>query len=109
MGNKKEEADYQIPSSGSPAHSPASSLASCSRCGGLLVTQLCVDLMGCEAELDSETIRCVQCGNLTDLVILHHRQLRAIDTHASFGPDNLLAATPSTSPCRRTSIEPALA
>lgn len=105
MGNKKKEADYQIPFTGSPVHNPAPSLATCSRCGGLLVAQLCVDLMGCEAKLDSDSRRCVQCGDITDLVILRNRELRPNDTYTSFDPSGVLT-TLSPSPCRGTSIEP---
>lgn len=41
----------------------------CSRCGGLMVAELLIDL---------PSHRCVQCGDVVDPVILHNRQRGAI-------------------------------
>lgn len=45
----------------------------CARCGGLMVSQFCIDLLNSAGELEIETLRCVQCGDVVDPVILHNR------------------------------------
>lgn len=48
----------------------------CSRCGGLLVKHVCMDLQNSASELDITTKRCVQCGDVVDPVIMRNRRLR---------------------------------
>ncbi len=47
----------------------------CTRCGGLLVGHMCMDLLNSDRELECATLRCIQCGDIVDPVILHHRRL----------------------------------
>lgn len=49
---------------------------SCHRCGGLMVDEFCMDLLNSTGELDVKTLRCVQCGELVDPVILANRAVR---------------------------------
>ena len=46
---------------------------SCSRCGGLMVIEQGFDLVNGGSRLDSRALRCVQCGELIDSVILQNR------------------------------------
>ena len=48
----------------------------CARCGGLLVRHICIDLWNSGSELDIPVLRCVQCGDVVDSVILRNRGLR---------------------------------
>ena len=48
----------------------------CLRCGGLMVNEVCIDLMNSSSELDCATRRCVQCGDILDPVILRNRRIR---------------------------------
>jgi ribosomal protein S27AE len=48
----------------------------CSRCGGLMVSDFCMDLLNSTGELEFAAKCCVQCGAVVDPVILHNRQLR---------------------------------
>lgn len=52
------------------------SAARCSRCGGLMVTEQCVDLRDDTGQLDFLARRCVQCGDLVDPLILRNRWYR---------------------------------
>lgn len=45
----------------------------CERCGGLMVLDSCLDLLADAGEIDCTVVRCVQCGNLVDPVILQNR------------------------------------
>jgi hypothetical protein len=54
------------------------STAQCSRCGGLMVTEQCFDLLSDNGHLDFLAKRCVQCGELIDPVILRNRRLRLL-------------------------------
>ena len=45
----------------------------CIRCGGLLVGEHCADLLDITGQMDFPALRCVQCGNLVDAVILLNR------------------------------------
>lgn len=45
----------------------------CVRCGGLMVGEFCMDLLNSSGELQVETLRCVQCGEVVDPVILANR------------------------------------
>lgn len=47
----------------------------CSRCGGLMVSDVCLDLMNSTSELECTARRCVQCGDIIDAVILRNRSL----------------------------------
>ena len=46
----------------------------CVRCGGLMVGEFCMDLLNSSGELEVETLRCVQCGDVVDPVILQNRR-----------------------------------
>ena len=45
----------------------------CVRCGGLLVIDHCMDLMDGTGRLVFAALRCVQCGDVIDPVILRNR------------------------------------
>lgn len=47
----------------------------CARCGGLMVNDLCMDLLNSTGELDCAAKRCVQCGEVVDPVIQRNRLL----------------------------------
>lgn len=47
----------------------------CVRCGGLLVTELCMDYLSTKGS-DCAAKRCVQCGDIVDPLIQRHRQVR---------------------------------
>jgi len=46
----------------------------CPRCGGLLVTDQCLDLQDDSGQFDFWGRRCVQCGEVIDPVILQNRR-----------------------------------
>jgi hypothetical protein len=48
----------------------------CIRCGGLMVTDFCMDLLFCTGETEFAAQRCVQCGEVVDPVILQNRGAR---------------------------------
>lgn len=48
----------------------------CARCGGLMVSDFCVDVFNSTGELDFVARRCVQCGEVIDPVIERNRRLR---------------------------------
>jgi len=48
----------------------------CARCGGLMVTDFCMDLLFCIGETEFAALRCVQCGEIVDPVILHNRKIK---------------------------------
>jgi len=50
--------------------------STCSRCGGLMVSDFCMDLLNSAGELQCVAKRCVQCGEVVDAVIQRNRQLR---------------------------------
>lgn len=61
------------------SHKPSSTVQQesiCSRCGGLMVGDFCIDLLNSTGELEFAASRCVQCGEVVDPVILQNRQLR---------------------------------
>lgn len=60
--------------SSTSASSKWSISATCMRCGGLMVGHLCVDLLNTSHELEFAALRCIQCGDIVDPVILYHRQ-----------------------------------
>lgn len=47
----------------------------CVRCGGLLVTELCMDYLSTKGS-DCPAKRCVQCGDIVDPLIQRHRLFR---------------------------------
>ena len=47
--------------------------STCDRCGGLMVTDFCMDLLFCIGETEFAAQRCVQCGEIVDPVILRNR------------------------------------
>jgi hypothetical protein len=51
---------------------------SCSRWGGLLVREVCMDLFNPTGELEVFARRCVQCGVIVDPVILANRALVSV-------------------------------
>ena len=48
----------------------------CTRCGGLMVSDFCMDLLNSTGELEFAAKRCVQCGEVVDAVIERNRRLR---------------------------------
>jgi hypothetical protein len=50
----------------------------CTRCGGLLVNELSIDLWSCTNELEHGARRCVQCGDVIDAVILRNRRIQLL-------------------------------
>jgi hypothetical protein len=48
----------------------------CTRCGGLMVQDFCLDVLGNIGEAEFVAKRCVQCGEVVDPVILHNRGAR---------------------------------
>ena len=55
--------------------SVANHRSTCSRCGGLMVSDFCTDLLNSTGELECAAKRCVQCGEVVDAVIERNRQL----------------------------------
>ena len=45
----------------------------CTRCGGLMVSDFCMDVLGNIGEAEFAAKRCVQCGEVVDPVILRNR------------------------------------
>ena len=56
----------------------------CSRCGGLMVRDFCLDVLGNISESEFAAKRCVQCGEVVDPVILRNRRLRQDSTAVRF-------------------------
>jgi len=50
--------------------------STCTKCGGLMVNDFCIDLLNSTGELEFAAKRCVQCGDIVDPVILRNRQRR---------------------------------
>ena len=50
--------------------------STCTRCGGLMVNDFCMDLLNSTGELEFAAKRCVQCGEVVDPVIQRNRRLR---------------------------------
>ena len=48
----------------------------CTRCGGLMVSDFCMDILNSTGVLEFAAKRCVQCGEVVDPVILRNRGLR---------------------------------
>ena len=47
--------------------------STCTRCGGLMVQDCCLDVLGNIGESEFAAKRCVQCGEVVDPVILRNR------------------------------------
>ena len=47
--------------------------STCARCGGLMVNDFCMDVLNSLGESKFAAKRCVQCGEVVDLVILQNR------------------------------------
>jgi hypothetical protein len=71
--------------------SPAFRYGTCGRCGGLMVSEFCMDLLNSAGELEIETLRCVQCGDVVDPVILQNR-LRQQEARFSRGSVDSLSS-----------------
>ena len=74
---------------GSQSHNQAVSSAAshestCNRCGGLMVSDFCVDLLNSTGELECAAKRCVQCGEVVDPVIQRNRRLRQESMNVRF-------------------------
>jgi len=50
--------------------------STCTRCGGLMVQDFCLDVLGNIGESEFAAKRCVQCGEVVDPVILRNRGTR---------------------------------
>jgi Pyruvate/2-oxoacid:ferredoxin oxidoreductase delta subunit len=50
--------------------------STCTRCGGLMVQDFCLDVLGSIGEAEFAAKRCVQCGEVVDPVILRNRGTR---------------------------------
>ena len=50
--------------------------STCTRCGGLMVSDFCMDVLGNIGEAEFAAKRCVQCGEVVDPVILRNRGTR---------------------------------
>ena len=50
--------------------------STCTRCGGLMVQDFCLDVLGNIGESEFAAKRCVQCGEVVDSVILRNRATR---------------------------------
>jgi hypothetical protein len=50
--------------------------STCDRCGGLMVQDFCLDVLGNIGESEFAAKRCVQCGEVVDSVILRNRVSR---------------------------------
>ena len=74
---------------GSQSRNPAVSSAvphesTCNRCGGLMVSDFCMDLLSSTGELEFAAKRCVQCGEVVDPVIQRNRRLRQESMNVRF-------------------------
>ena len=66
----------------------------CSRCTGLMVMEQGFDSMLGSSEADVSILRCVQCGNIVDPVILQNRQLQRGSDAGHFGKKPAATAKP---------------
>ncbi len=56
-------------------HGIGSQRNACVRCGGYLVKEDFVDLVGTCEPLRTVACRCMNCGNIVDELILHHQKI----------------------------------
>ena len=57
---------------------------SCARCSGHMTHEMCIDLESDTGQSIFWVLRCIQCGDMVDEVIMRNRSL--------FNPDNMLVA-----------------
>jgi len=69
----KERAGMKFHSNAGPGI--ASQKMVCVRCGGHLVKEEFVDLVGTCQPLATAACRCMNCGNIVDELILHHQKI----------------------------------
>ena len=69
--------------------------STCSRCGGLMVNDFCMDILNSTGELDFAARRCVQCGEVVDPVIERNRRLRQESMKVRF-PERVLSINGAT-------------
>lgn len=55
------------------SYASRSSERTCVRCSGLLVVDDCLDILGDAGEIECRVLRCIQCGDVTDPVIMRNR------------------------------------
>ena len=53
--------------------SSSDSYTHCGRCSGLMVLEHCTDLLELSGHIDFLALRCLQCGDVVDPVILQNR------------------------------------
>lgn len=70
--------------------SQVTSHPTCTRCGGLMVSEFSIDVWSPASNLDGGARRCVQCGDVTDAVILRNRRIGLVS--------NLLPSTVTPAP-----------
>lgn len=63
--------------------SRVASQLTCTRCGGLTVSEFFIDLWSSVSRLDGGARRCVQCGDVTDAVILRNRRIGLVSNSLS--------------------------
>lgn len=51
----------------------------CQRCQGWMISDHFMDLRNVSGEIDFKGWRCLNCGDITDSVIVRHHQLATID------------------------------
>ena len=68
--------------------------STCTRCGGLMVTDFSMDLLFCIGETEFSAKRCVQCGEIVDPVILSNRGTKqeptTVQLPRKIGPTNFV-------------------
>jgi hypothetical protein len=52
----------------------------CTRCGGLMVSEGLIDLWSVASKLDGGARRCVQCGDVIDGVIMRNRRIGLVSS-----------------------------
>ena len=62
----------------------------CTRCGGLMVTDFCMDLLFCIGETEFAAQHCVQCGEIVDPIILRNRGITEDPKTGPAGVDDRL-------------------
>ncbi len=63
--------------------------SNCRRCGGLMVSEVSMDLWNSTSELECATRRCVQCGDIVDAVILSNRSLHRQSVATQHQPESV--------------------
>jgi len=73
MAQRCEQAAYSF-SVEIPSHADTIPDQTCDRCGGLLAQEYCFDLLDGTGEKGFWALRCFQCGEMIDPIILHNRR-----------------------------------